>query len=145
MAYRHGPWRGDGSRGGAVTSMTQTAQADGVYIGTQETLRQAGHRMRQLGVVGLLMCGEDGELKGVISRDMVIGSIAAGGDPTTVTVGEVASYDHPRSGTGLRPAELADAVRAAADAVSRLGAITAACRPSAAVRPDGMRVTPAGV
>ncbi len=47
--------------------------------------------MRKLGVGTLGVRGEDGELHGVISRDMVVECIAAGGDPGTVTVGEVVS------------------------------------------------------
>ena len=66
-----------------------------------ETLRQAGHRMRQLGVAALPMCGEDGKFQGILTPNMVAESIAAGGDPQTVTVGEVASMcwsAPPRSG-----------------------------------------------
>ncbi len=111
------------------------------YICEEETLRQAGHRMRQLGVAALPVCAQDGSLRGIITGDMVVKSIATGGDPKTVTVGEI-SCDAPASsraarreaprpdpagyaagyGTGLRIGELADAVRAAADAASRLRA-----------------------
>jgi len=45
--------------------------------------------MRELGVAALDVRWEDGELHGVISRDMVVERIAAGADPKTVTVGEV--------------------------------------------------------
>jgi CBS domain-containing protein len=74
-----------------VTSSGKTAEADAACIGEGETLRQAGHRMRELGVGRLAVRRENGELQGVISRDMVVESIAAGGDPKTVTVGEVVS------------------------------------------------------
>src|SRR5215472_15022476 len=47
--------------------------------------------MRELGVAALVVRAENGEVRGTISRDMVVRSIAAGGDPKTVTVGEVAS------------------------------------------------------
>jgi CBS domain-containing protein len=98
-------------------------------IGEGETLRQAGHRMRELGVAVLAVCGEDGRLQWILTQDMVVGSIAAGGDPKTVTVGEAASRalsagPNPGwQGTGLRIGELANAIRAAADAVSRPGAV----------------------
>ena len=46
--------------------------------------------MRELGVSALDVRGENGEIQGAISRDMVVQRIAAGGDPKTVTVGEVA-------------------------------------------------------
>jgi hypothetical protein len=48
--------------------------------------------MRELGVGKLGVRRENGELQGVISRDMVVQSIAAGGDPKTVTVGEVVHF-----------------------------------------------------
>ncbi len=60
-------------------------------IGEGQTLRQAGHLMRELGVGTLGVRGDNGDLQGVISRDMVVRSIAAGGDPKTMTVGEVVS------------------------------------------------------
>jgi hypothetical protein len=44
--------------------------------------------MRELGVEELGVRGEDGAFCGVISEDMVVRRIAAGGDPKTVTVGE---------------------------------------------------------
>jgi CBS domain-containing protein len=72
-----------------VTSTGETAAANVACVGEGETLRHAGHRMRDLGVVALGVRGTDGELLGVISSDMVIETIAAGGDPKTVTVGEV--------------------------------------------------------
>lgn len=96
-------------------------------IGEEETLRQAGHRMRDLGVAALIVCGSDGQLRGILTRDMVVGSIAAGGDPKTVTVSETASYapaagpDRNRPGMGQRIGELASAVRAA----QRLGCYAA--------------------
>src|SRR5437879_4770235 len=46
--------------------------------------------MRELGVGALWVRGEDGEVRGTISHDMVVRRIAAGGDPKTVTVGEIA-------------------------------------------------------
>ena len=67
---------------------TETAIAVGACVGEEQTLRQAGHLMRELGVEELGVRGEDGEFCGVISEDMVVRRIAAGGDPKTVTVGE---------------------------------------------------------
>lgn len=75
-----------------MTSTGKTAEAGVTCIGEGETLRQAGHRMRELGVGKLGVRRENGELQGVISRDMVVESIAAGSDPKTVTVGEVVSF-----------------------------------------------------
>jgi CBS domain-containing protein len=78
-----------------VTGTGKIAEAAVTSIGEGETLRQAGHRMRELGVVVLAVCGENGEIRGMISQDMLVRSIAAGGDPKTVTVGELAPATHP--------------------------------------------------
>jgi CBS domain-containing protein len=59
-------------------------------IGAGETLRQAGHLMRELGVAALPVRGEDGRQHGMVSSDMIVRRIAAGGDPKTVTVGDLA-------------------------------------------------------
>lgn len=75
----------------------KTAGADTACIDAGETLRQAGHLMRELGVAALRVRGENGKIQGTISRDMMVQRIAAGGDPKTVTVGEVASAA-PRRG-----------------------------------------------
>jgi CBS domain-containing protein len=77
--------------GVAVIGTGKAAKADAAYIDPEQTLRQAGHLMRELGVAALVVRAENGEFRGTISRDMVVRSIAAGGDPKTVTVGEVAS------------------------------------------------------
>jgi CBS domain-containing protein len=74
-----------------VTSTGKAAKADAAYIDAGDTLRQAGHLMRELGVGTLVVRAANGEVRGTISRDMVVRRIAAGGDPRTVTVGEVAS------------------------------------------------------
>jgi CBS domain-containing protein len=74
-----------------VTSTGEAAEADVAYIDAGKTLRQAGHLMRELGVGALGVRGENGKIQGTISSDMLIRRIAAGGDPKTVTVGEVAA------------------------------------------------------
>jgi CBS domain-containing protein len=74
-----------------VTSTGKTAEADTAYIDAGQTLRQAGHLMRKLGVGLLKVRGDNGDVQGTISSDMLVRRIAAGGDPKTVTVGEVAS------------------------------------------------------
>jgi CBS domain-containing protein len=74
-----------------VASTSKAAKADMAYIDAGKTLRQAGHLMRELGVTVLRVRGSNGVVRGTISQDMVVRRIAAGGDPRTVTVGEVAS------------------------------------------------------
>lgn len=60
-----------------------------------DTLRQAGHRMRELGVAVLPVYGADGRRQGTVSRDMIVRRIAVGGDPRVVTVGELAPVPVP--------------------------------------------------
>ena len=74
-----------------------------------DTLRQAGHRMRELGVAVLPVYGADGRRQGTVSRDMIVRRIAVGGDPRVVTVGELApapvpprQRPRPRAGEGGR-------------------------------------------
>ena len=74
-----------------MTSTGKAAEAEVAYIDAGKTLRQAGHLMRELGVTALRVRGQNGKIQGTISSDMVIRRIAAGGDPKTVTVGEVAA------------------------------------------------------
>ena len=74
-----------------MNSTGKTAKAGVAYIDVGKTLRQAGHLMRELGVGALVVRAENGEVRGTISHDMVVRRIAAGGDPKTVTVEEVAS------------------------------------------------------
>ncbi len=87
---RAGLWFRWRQLGVAVTSTGEAAKADMAYIDAGKTLRQAGHLMRELGVAVLRVRGDNGEVRGTISQDMLVRRIAAGGDPKTVTVGEVA-------------------------------------------------------
>jgi CBS domain-containing protein len=60
-------------------------------VGENETLQQAAQKMRDLDVGSLPICGEDNRLKGMLTdRDIVVRCIADGGDPATVTAGELA-------------------------------------------------------
>jgi len=81
-----------------VITTGKAAEADVAYIDAGKTLRQAGHLMRELGVGALEVRGENGRIQGTISRDMMVQRIAAGGDPKTVTVGEVAAGSARRPG-----------------------------------------------
>ena len=60
-----------------------------VWIAQGETLRQAGHRMRELGVMRLRVRGADGTDRGAVSYDMIVSCIAAGSDPGLVTAGDL--------------------------------------------------------
>jgi hypothetical protein len=108
--WRVGPLVSERHLGVAVTSTGKTAQADSAYIDAGQTLRQAGHLMRELGVGVLKIRGNNSDVQGTISSDMVVRRIAAGGDPKTVTVGEVAAPAAPRRASGScsgRPARRA--------------------------------------
>ena len=60
-------------------------------IGEHESLYKAAQRMRDLDVGALPICGDDDRLHGIITdRDIVIKCIAAGGDPATMTAGDLA-------------------------------------------------------
>jgi len=60
-------------------------------IGEHETLQYAAERMRDLDVGALPICGDDDRLHGIITdRDIVIKCIAQGGDPKTMTAGDLA-------------------------------------------------------
>jgi predicted transcriptional regulator len=60
-------------------------------VGERETLAQAARRMRDLDVGALPVCGDDDQLHGIITdRDIVVRCVAAGGDPQTVTAGDLA-------------------------------------------------------
>lgn len=86
-----------------MASTSEAAKADTAYIDAGKTLRQAGHLMRELGVAVLRVRGDNGEARGTISHDMVVRRIAAGGDPRTVTVGEVACAAPARRRAPARP------------------------------------------
>jgi signal-transduction protein with cAMP-binding, CBS, and nucleotidyltransferase domain len=89
-----------------VTRTGKAAEADAAYIDAGRTLRQAGHLMRKLGVGMLKVRGDNGDVQATISGDMLVRRIAAGGDPKTVTVGEVASAVSARRGPWRPSAEL---------------------------------------
>jgi CBS domain-containing protein len=58
---------------------------------TEETLADAARKMRDLDVGALPICGEDDQLKGVVTdRDLVVKCLAEGADPTSTRVSELA-------------------------------------------------------
>lgn len=60
-------------------------------IGVDESILSAAHKMADLGVGALPVCGKDERLKGVVTdRDIVIKVLAAGKDPAKATAGELA-------------------------------------------------------
>jgi CBS domain-containing protein len=74
-----------------ITTARDIMHVGAECIGEHETLTQAARRMRDLDVGALPICGDDGRLAGIITdRDIVIRCVAAGGDPGTVTAGNLA-------------------------------------------------------
>jgi CBS domain-containing protein len=64
---------------------------DVTCIGEKETLTDAAHKMADLGVGSLPICGDDNRLKGMITdRDIVVRALAQDRDPGQVTAGELA-------------------------------------------------------
>ncbi|MGW5365281.1 CBS domain-containing protein [Actinopolymorpha pittospori] len=62
-----------------------------VCVGENETVQDAARTMRELKIGALPICGEDDRLNGIITdRDIVVECVATGGDPATVTAGELA-------------------------------------------------------
>ncbi len=73
-----------------MTTARDIMHAGAECIGEHATLAQAARRMRDLDVGALPVCGDDDRLHGIITdRDIVIKCVAAGGDPATVTAGDL--------------------------------------------------------
>ena len=63
---------------------------DVTCVGEKETLAQAAHKMAELGVGSLPICGEDNRLKGMVTdRDIVVKALAKDRNPADVTAGEI--------------------------------------------------------
>jgi CBS domain-containing protein len=74
-----------------MTTAREIMHAGAKCVGEHDTLAAAARQMRDLGVGALPICGDDDRLHGMITdRDIVVKCIAAGKDPTTATVGELA-------------------------------------------------------
>jgi len=64
---------------------------DVTCVGEKETLVDAAHKMAELGVGSLPICGDDNRLKGMVTdRDIVVRALAQDRNPSEVTAGELA-------------------------------------------------------
>jgi CBS domain-containing protein len=73
-----------------MTTARDIMSADVTCVGEKETLVQAAHRMAELGVGSLPICGDDNRLKGMVTdRDIVVKALAADRDPGQITAGEL--------------------------------------------------------
>jgi CBS domain-containing protein len=74
-----------------VTTARDIMTADVTCVGEDESLTAAAHKMAQLGVGSLPICGSDERLKGMLTdRDIVIKALARDEDPGQVTAGRLA-------------------------------------------------------
>ncbi|MEV8505901.1 CBS domain-containing protein [Actinoplanes sp. NPDC051475] len=63
---------------------------DVTCIGEKESLAEAAHKMADLGVGSLPICGEDNRLKGMVTdRDIVVKALARDRNPADITAGEL--------------------------------------------------------
>jgi CBS domain-containing protein len=63
---------------------------DAKCIGENDTVSDAARQLAQLGVGSMPICGEDDRLKGMLTdRDIVVGVLADGKDPSSVKAGEL--------------------------------------------------------
>ena len=74
-----------------MASARDIMTGDATCAGINDTLRDAAEKMKELDVGSLPICGEDDRLAGMITdRDIVVKCVAAGGDPSSTKVGELA-------------------------------------------------------
>ena len=74
-----------------MTTARDIMTADPKCVRESQTLVEAAALMRDLDVGALPICGDDDRLKGMLTdRDIVVKCIAAGGDPSSVRVSELA-------------------------------------------------------
>lgn len=74
-----------------MTTARDIMHVGATCVGEHETLAAAARQMRDMGVGALPICGDNDRLHGMITdRDIVVRGLAAGLDPTTSTVGELA-------------------------------------------------------
>ena len=73
-----------------MTTARDIMTADVTCVGEKETLTDAAHKMADLGVGSLPICGDDNRLKGMLSdRDIVTKVLARGKDPASTKAGEL--------------------------------------------------------
>jgi CBS domain-containing protein len=74
-----------------MATAREIMRPDPERIDQNETLETAARKMRDLHVGSLPICGTDDQPRGIITdRDIVVRCIAEGGDPATVTAGQLA-------------------------------------------------------
>ena len=67
---------------------------DCTCIGENETVLDAAHKLKELDVGAMPICGEDERLKGMLTdRDIVVKVLAEGKDPASTKAGELGQGD----------------------------------------------------
>jgi len=74
-----------------MSTVREIMTGDAECASVNDSLVDAARKLRDLDVGALPICGDDNRLAGVISdRDIVVKCVAAGGDPSSVKVSELA-------------------------------------------------------
>lgn len=74
-----------------MTTAREIMTPDAECVSESDSLVVAAQKMRDLDVGALPICGEDGQLKGMLTdRDIVVKCVADGGDPSNATAGDFA-------------------------------------------------------
>lgn len=74
-----------------MTTAREIMTPDATCIGANDSVLDAAHRMAELGVGAMPICGPDERLKGMLTdRDIVVKVLAADKDPGRTTAGELA-------------------------------------------------------
>ena len=75
-----------------MTQVRELMTPDPEHLSADDTLVTAAQLMRDADVGSLPICDADGQVTGIVTdRDIVVKSIADGGDPSSATVGSIAS------------------------------------------------------
>jgi|SRR5215218_4136015 len=75
-----------------MTQVRELMTPDPEHLSADDTLVTAAQRMRDADVGSLPICDDDGQVSGIVTdRDIVVKCIAESGDPSTATVGSIAS------------------------------------------------------
>ncbi|OJF13125.1 CBS domain-containing protein [Couchioplanes caeruleus] len=73
-----------------MTTAREIMTPDVTCIGEKESLAEAAHKMADLGVGSLPICGADNRLKGMVTdRDIVVKALAKDRNPAEITAGEL--------------------------------------------------------
>ncbi len=75
-----------------MTQVRELMTPDPEHLSADDTLVTAAQRMRDADVGSLPICDADGQVTGIVTdRDIVVKCIADGGNPSSATVGSIAS------------------------------------------------------